>query len=143
MAALLGCRAAGWRLGCALPLATRSTLLATRSTLLAGRSASVGPPLMSRGAVSTGKVGWVPLVSAVQAVPARAGLATGVEGLVSVAMPRPAAAYIRPPAGSVLARAVVPRGNTLGERQFSTKSCQTFRKRFKLKPNGRLQHVFH
>jgi hypothetical protein len=143
MAALLGCRAraAGWRLGCAgLPLATRSTLLAGRSAL----QLSMGPPLTTRGAVSTGKIGWVPLVGAAQAVPARAGLATAVEGLVSAAPARPAAACIRPPAGSgLLVRAVVPRGNTLGERHFSTKSSQTFRKRFKLKPNGRLQHVLH
>ena len=134
----MGCRAgaAGWRrLGCALPLAGRQ-----------GVQLRVGPPLPSclagRGAVSTEQGRWPSLVGAVQVVPGRAGLAAAAEAFVNAAPPRPAAC-IRPQAelGLVrVARVAVPRGNAVGERTFATKSSQTFRKRFKLKPNGRLKH---
>ena len=127
-------RAAGSRLGCALPLARRSTLAG-----LAGPQLGVGPPLPSglgvRSGASAGKVRWAPLVGAVQAVPVRAGLMAGVNATTA----RPAAC-IRPHAGLRLVRVAVARGSAVGERTFATKSSQTFRKRFKLKPNGRLKH---
>lgn len=106
---------------------------------LAARSPPGG--LLSRGAVCAGKVRWATLGGACAraATPARAGLAAALESCA-------AASAARAPAGLGLARAVVVRRSDVaptagaGARTFATKSCQTFRKRFKLKPNGRLKH---
>ena len=145
MAALMQLR----RFAAAVPLRA-APLLRRGVSLFGGGGAAAAPSCGGRHAAlamvrpAAGVAGSRASAAGVVAAVARqagavrpVGLALGASG----GAPSFAAARSGPPVAGLMTSAVVCRtagASTL--RSFSTKSCQTMRKRFNLKPNGRVTH---